>query len=376
MDSRQTIHMLLLYNTKKSATWESRTRYLRDRSRLLNVNAQPVRPWRIIYIYIFYALHTNRMIAFLERTSANSDAGFGHHQPINSFFHNHHLDHRPPSPTTHTPTPPLPPMPTLTTTAVVVPHNRCHPQTADMARECHVDGQCPWCQTPERDDNDDDHTTTTTTDNAHTHKDGSGGAPQTAPPPHRWRGTRVPRQQWFSVPRMHARWWAPPFPLPTDHPDQITPTDDDLAPWNDDATQTRNNELTTRNNHMQQPCAATRTRQWRGTTRWPCDDDEPMTTRNDHCNERPHTNTTTTRRPHDNDEPMTMRNDHMWPTTTHEWGPSTTAHEQQQGSPLPPMLDHPPSLPFFPPFPSSPFPSSPLSLYHPPSPTLLYPHSL
>ena len=58
--------LLLLYNTKKSVTLMNQRCNLRSTATLSSLNAQPVGPWRLIYIHIFYAVYTNWLVAFLE----------------------------------------------------------------------------------------------------------------------------------------------------------------------------------------------------------------------------------------------------------------------------------------------------------------------
>jgi len=93
--------LLLLYNTKKSITSMNQTHDLRSTATLSSMNAQPVGPWRLIYIDIFYAVYTNLLIAFLERMLANSNAWFciiNQQQPL---VFNHHPWHLAPPPLRH-----------------------------------------------------------------------------------------------------------------------------------------------------------------------------------------------------------------------------------------------------------------------------------
>jgi len=65
------------------------------------MSAQPVGPWRLIYIHIFYAVYTNWIITFLERMSANSDAQFGIINQQQHLAFNHHPWHLAPLPLHH-----------------------------------------------------------------------------------------------------------------------------------------------------------------------------------------------------------------------------------------------------------------------------------
>jgi len=93
--------LLLLYNTKKSITSMNRMHDLRNTATLSSMNAQPVGPWRLIYVDIFYAVYTNWLIAFLERMSANSDAQFGIINQQQPLAFNQHPWHLAPPPLRH-----------------------------------------------------------------------------------------------------------------------------------------------------------------------------------------------------------------------------------------------------------------------------------
>jgi len=91
---------------------------LRSTATLSSMNAQPLGPWRLIYVHIFYAVYTNLLIAFLERMSANSDDQFGIINQQQHLAFNHHPRHLS-----------LAPPPPITT----IPNSHCHslpPSTA------------------------------------------------------------------------------------------------------------------------------------------------------------------------------------------------------------------------------------------------------
>jgi len=75
------------------------THDLRSTATLSSMNAQPVEPWRLVYVHIFYAIYTNWLITFLERMLANSDVQFGiinQQQPL--AFNHHPCHHHPQQP--------------------------------------------------------------------------------------------------------------------------------------------------------------------------------------------------------------------------------------------------------------------------------------
>ena len=69
--------LLLLCNNKKVTTPMNRTHDRSSIATLPYMNAKPVGPSRPKKKNVFYSIHTNLVITFLERTSANSDARSG-----------------------------------------------------------------------------------------------------------------------------------------------------------------------------------------------------------------------------------------------------------------------------------------------------------
>jgi hypothetical protein len=68
---------MLLYNIKKSANHRIEHTTLGIQAKLSNMNALPIEPRDLYFIYVFNVIHTNPLNAFLERTSANPNTRFG-----------------------------------------------------------------------------------------------------------------------------------------------------------------------------------------------------------------------------------------------------------------------------------------------------------